>query len=317
MRSAYRWAVVATIATYLLIFTGGLVRVSGAGLGCPDWPRCFGRWIPPINISQLPPEIDPSQFNFTLAWIEYLNRLFGMLVGVFILITALLAVKHFRRVRRILIPSVLAAILVAYTGWQGGQVVVSQLQSRLVSVHALFAILIAALMLHAGQQIYYQMNPGVEKTRAYSSKIRRWLTVLWIASLLQVLLGTNMRSTLEAFRAAQPLARGLAWLAQAGILNHLHMALGAAIVLTGLHLSISLLRRNQNLSSLVWQASWGLLLLAFAQGLLGIQVALAPTPLLQVLHLWSAALLVGIVLLLNSAVRQNAMSSTIKAEGAR
>ncbi len=68
-------ALFATFATYFAIFMGGLVRVSGAGLGCPDWPKCFGRWFPPTSLSQLPPEIDPSLFNLTLAWIEYINRL--------------------------------------------------------------------------------------------------------------------------------------------------------------------------------------------------------------------------------------------------
>ena len=56
--------------TYLLIFVGGMVRVSGAGMGCPDWPKCFDRWIPPTNISQLPDHIDPAKFNIVLAWIE-------------------------------------------------------------------------------------------------------------------------------------------------------------------------------------------------------------------------------------------------------
>ena len=76
--------------TYLLIFIGGLVRVSGAGMGCPDWPKCFDRWIPPTNVDQLPDHIDPALFNIVLAWIEYCNRLFGVFVGLFITITFLL-----------------------------------------------------------------------------------------------------------------------------------------------------------------------------------------------------------------------------------
>ena len=63
-----------TIGTYVVIFVGGLVRVSGAGLGCPDWPQCFGRWFPPTSIDQLPAHIDSSKFNLVLAWIEYVNH---------------------------------------------------------------------------------------------------------------------------------------------------------------------------------------------------------------------------------------------------
>ena len=91
-----RSVLTSVLSTYFLIFIGGLVRVSGAGLGCPDWPKCFGRWIPPISARQLPIDIDPSLFNFTLAWIEYINRMIGVFVGLSILLTAILALRYFR-----------------------------------------------------------------------------------------------------------------------------------------------------------------------------------------------------------------------------
>ena len=53
-----RLAVWTTALTYALILVGSLVRASGAGLGCPDWPRCFGSWIPPASAAELPPEFD-------------------------------------------------------------------------------------------------------------------------------------------------------------------------------------------------------------------------------------------------------------------
>ena len=85
LTSFQRLALWTTAITYLLILVGGLVRASGAGLGCPDWPRCFGSWIPPAAAANLPPEFDPSQFNPTLMWTEYLNRLLGVTVGFSIL----------------------------------------------------------------------------------------------------------------------------------------------------------------------------------------------------------------------------------------
>ena len=73
--SFQRLAVLTTVLTYLLIAVGGLVRASGAGLGCPDWPRCFGAWIPPASAADLPSQFDASQFNPTLMWTEYLLSL--------------------------------------------------------------------------------------------------------------------------------------------------------------------------------------------------------------------------------------------------
>jgi len=96
VRNFQRLSLITTLATFFLIFVGGLVRVSGAGLGCPDWPKCFGRWIPPLRAEDLPAGFDEQTFNVTLAWIEYINRLIGVIVGFLILATALMALKHFR-----------------------------------------------------------------------------------------------------------------------------------------------------------------------------------------------------------------------------
>ena len=91
----FRSALTSTILSYLLIFVGGLVRVSGSGLGCPDWPKCFGRWVPPTNIEQIPAHIDSTAFNIVLAWIEYGNRTLGVIVGISILLmTAIAAVSY-------------------------------------------------------------------------------------------------------------------------------------------------------------------------------------------------------------------------------
>ncbi len=111
------------MAVYFLILVGGIVRTTGAGMGCPDWPKCFGSWIPPASTSQLPQNykevyasirekknlkfakylkavgfaatadrivndksiLTETEFNIVKAWIEYGNRLVGVIIGFFII----------------------------------------------------------------------------------------------------------------------------------------------------------------------------------------------------------------------------------------
>ncbi|MEO1900032.1 MAG: COX15/CtaA family protein, partial [Methylococcales bacterium] len=84
-------------AVYMVILVGGIVRASGSGMGCPDWPTCFGQWIPPTEESQLPPNYHEiyanrgyqnTQFNPVKTWIEYANRLVGVTIGFLIFLTA-------------------------------------------------------------------------------------------------------------------------------------------------------------------------------------------------------------------------------------
>ena len=138
-----------TGTTYFLILVGGLVRASGAGLGCPDWPRCFGGWIPPASADNLPAGFDASQFNATLMWTEYLNRLLGVTVGVLIFATLVSAWRHHRQTAKIFWPTLAAFLLVGFQGWLGGVVVQQELTAWIVTVHMVVALVIVSLLLYA------------------------------------------------------------------------------------------------------------------------------------------------------------------------
>jgi len=107
-------------ATIFLIFVGGLVRASGAGLGCPDWPKCFGMWIPPTAASDLPSQFDVSQFNVFKTWTEYVNRLIGVVIGLLITATFVLSFRYRKTEPAVLYSSALAFVLVLVQGWLGG-----------------------------------------------------------------------------------------------------------------------------------------------------------------------------------------------------
>lgn len=299
MKSFRRLTFFAVIATYLLIFIGGLVRVSGAGLGCPDWPRCFGRWIPPLSPHDLPADIDPSQFNFTLAWIEYFNRLCGVTVGFLILAVAIVALVRYRREPGILWPSLAAALLTAYQGWQGGRVVASELQSLLVSAHLLISFLIVSLLIYVGWRSYVLANNLAGTPTAALPRFRLWVFLLWLGGLAQILLGTLVRSGIEQISGQYPLLSDLEWLSRVGAPYDLHMISGSLLAIAAIIVGPAILRLVARPAPLLRQTVWALLLLMIAQILIGfILVALGLTPVLQLFHLWIAGLFIGLVLLL-------------------
>lgn len=296
----FRRLIFATIgATYFLIFVGGLVRVAGAGLGCPDWPRCFGRWIPPTDLSQLPAGFDPATFNITLAWIEYVNRLIGVVIGLLILATAIYALAHFRRVRHIMLPSLAALVLVAFQGWLGGQVVFSELLPVLVSVHMLVALLIVSVLIFAAWQAYRAQAPSQMAKFAMPRPLRWWLAGLLVAALVQTVLGTHVRGGLEAVLQEFPSLAPAELLARLETEVNLHATLGGALLVATLFIGWRIWQRRDQLAGAVTGLAGGAVVLAGLQMLTGIVLKYLGLPdLAKLFHLFLATIYFGIVFLL-------------------
>ncbi|MBI3882894.1 MAG: COX15/CtaA family protein [Sphingobacteriales bacterium] len=136
------------------------MRTTQSGMGCPDWPTCFGKWIPPTNASELPPDFEKylrnqdidHTFNAFHTWIEYINRLSGVLLGLFAVIQfALLFFK-----RKIILPAYKLALAflatVILTGLFGALVVKLNLAHFSISVHLL------CYLIHI---IYYLFDQGL------------------------------------------------------------------------------------------------------------------------------------------------------------
>jgi heme a synthase len=155
MQLIKRWALATFILTFLVIIAGGVVRTTQSGMGCPDWPKCFGRWIPPVNANQLPPDFEKylkkqdidHTFNVWHTWIEYINRLLGALLGLFALVQAVMLFlkrKQNQRSYRLALGFLLVVIL---TGLFGAIVVKLNLAHLSISVHLFFALLLVQLQL--------------------------------------------------------------------------------------------------------------------------------------------------------------------------
>ncbi len=305
MTAYRRFAFWSVLWTYVVIFAGGLVRVSGAGLGCPDWPRCFGRWFPPLSAGDLPADINPTTFNFALAWIEYTNRLVGMLLGLLIVIAAVLAIVQYRHVKRILWPSIAAALLVAFQGWQGGQVVLSELAPVAVSLHLIIALIILSLLTYTTQRAYYLEEAKFDLIRSYPKSLALWIGALWSLAIVQVVVGSGIRGAIEELITRFPLANDHELLNMVGGVKYLHTLLGIGIAVITLVVGLQIYRSAQQPEQLVRLTVWWLIILVAAQMSLGTGlVAVALPPLLQLFHVWTATLYIGAVLVLYTAVKR-------------
>jgi|YNPBryulayer2012_1023412.scaffolds.fasta_scaffold05751_3 cytochrome c oxidase assembly protein subunit 15 len=289
-----KWATATMFAVYFLIFIGGLVRVSGAGLGCPDWPRCYGLWIPPTNVQQLPPQYDPLTFNPVLTWIEYLNRLVGVVVGFFILILAGLAVKNFSKQVKILVPSLASLVLVVFQAWLGKIVVTSDLHPFIVTLHLVMALVIVSLLIYVVMQARELHHREVERlTNDKQSKI---VLGLWVAVMLQIVLGTQVRETLEWLAREYPLLNEFDWLERARGIGIAHSIYGTLLTIAIVWIGRKQLKENR-FSRLLSDVVKFSMAIALAQvGVGGLLVKLGIPQAVQVFHQWMSSLLVGFVM---------------------
>jgi heme A synthase len=135
-----RLALATALATFLLIVLGGVVRVSGSGLGCGaagsgfhGWPLCEGDVLPGLDLNSV---------------IEYAHRALAMVVGLMMLALAVWAWRRFRSSRGIVLASTAAVVLVAAQGLLGGATVEEGLDEGLVAAHLGLAVVLLGLLVY-------------------------------------------------------------------------------------------------------------------------------------------------------------------------
>ena len=296
----FKSAVVSTILSYLLIFVGGLVRVSGSGMGCPDWPRCFGRWIPPTNVDQIPSYIDPTAFNIVLAWIEYSNRSLGVLVGFSIIVLNIIAIYYFRKEAKLLISAILSLILVLANGALGAIVVSSVLNPFLVSLHMILALMLVSVLSYACIESYKLIHVEKFKNLEGNKTLSNSLILFWILIFVEILLGTGIRTNLELVSIENPLLSKGELLNALDSYKYFHSFLGFTL----LFLSIYIYAKLKN-NSLYIVKFLGIFILGMiiVQIFLGEMMVFFELPqLTRLFHTWGSSWLVGVIIILYNCI---------------
>ncbi|MGH2384063.1 MAG: heme o synthase [Candidatus Limnocylindria bacterium] len=166
-------AVAAAVATFVLIAVGGLVRATDSGLGCPDWPLCFGDWLPPADLH---------------AWIEHTHRLTAA-VFVAPLVGAVGLITVFTRRRRdlpLLVAAVIAGVLVIVQSLLGAAVVLQGLAAELVTAHLAMALTVFAAVIFIAERATNGPMPAAHMRPAMT----RLLGITALAIFAQMLLGS-------------------------------------------------------------------------------------------------------------------------------
>lgn len=193
----YTWFVL--LMVFLVILAGGVVRMTQSGMGCPDWPTCFGRWIPPTSASQLPPDFEKylrqqdidHTFNAYHTWIEYINRLLGALLGVFIFVHTIWSFKKFWKTKRsIFYISLFMLVAVGFQGWLGKKVVDSNLETLKITTHMIVALLIAALPMIIIVKLKENKIPAAKA-------MKNLAVITLVLVLMQIILGTQVREQID------------------------------------------------------------------------------------------------------------------------
>ena len=227
----FHW--VTLIFIYLVVVAGSVVRMTGSGMGCPDWPKCFDQYIPPTSAEQLPENYQKyysllrakkinrfaqflktvgmndkadalladksllieQEFNTLNTWFEYVNRLIGALAGVFIFIGFLLSWKSKDQKRKKIIFSFLLVVLTAFQAWWGAMVVATNIVPWVLTVHMVIAALMIAWQLKI-ISIY-------QNTSFKSLALLKWASGIGIVFyLVQIVLGTQVRQIVDHWLVA-------------------------------------------------------------------------------------------------------------------
>jgi cytochrome c oxidase assembly protein subunit 15 len=296
-----RIGVITIAAVYFLILVGGIVRASGAGMGCPDWPTCFGRWIPPTEESQLPANYHEiyaergyadTRFNPVKTWTEYVNRLIGASIGVLVLLTLLYSAPFRKKDPAVFYLSLTVFLLIGFQAWLGSAVVASNLRPVMITAHMVTAFLIVCLLIYtiARSQRHDLRN------LAAGALPPRFGTVLLAAmgmTLLQIAMGTQIRESVDLIAAAfNRMSRNL-WREEFPIVFYVHRSFSSVILFTNLWLAWKLVR-NLGLGNLLGRFGLGLGILVVSAILTGVTLDRLGFPaVVQPVHLLLANLIFG------------------------
>ena len=312
------------VSIFLIIVAGSLVRMTGSGMGCPDWPKCFGYLIPPTSVDQIEwgkekaffegqmiiydeqlwsanrnfvsSEIynrenwtlytkhDYAEFNSFHTWMEYINRLIGAISGLLTLIMFAMSFRYWNTKRKIVFLSGMTVLLMGFQAWLGATVVFSVLQPVQITIHMLMALVILVLMVYLISEV---PEPSKEKNIIFDKRLNQFLKIAIVLSLIQITLGTQVRQLIDEIASSLNHMQRNLWVDLVGTTFKIHRSFAISLVL----INVMLFIRNYKLKFRYQLVNFvcGVLFLEVLSGV--VLTYFDMLALMQPVHLISASLL--------------------------
>ena len=323
-------SMVTLVAVYLLILVGGSVRSTGSGMGCPDWPKCFGMWIPPTDEAQLADTykqdfveyrknknmrfasyldalgfdnkaqevrndqsiLVETEFNVSKTWTEYVNRLVGAIIGLLIIINFIASWKYLNKDKSIFIWSLLLLLLVIFQGWIGSVVVSTNLLPWMVTIHMLLAIMIVAILIYL---VFRVRNTSQQIEQIPQKQLLNTLMIIsGVLIILQILLGTQVREAIDEIAMSLNFENRNSWISLTGISFIIHRSMSILLILSQIGIFYILYRNGQLKTGLSGYTGIILGIIAL-EVLLGVIMSyFGIPPFAQPLHLLFAVVIFGL-----------------------
>jgi len=288
------------VLLYLVILAGSVVRATGSGMGCPDWPKCFGRYIPPTSIGQLPADYKVrfkvegrsiGDFSVTQTWTEYVNRLTGALSGFSMFVMGVVSFFFWKRVKRVTLLIWFAMILLGFVGWMGKVVVATNLRPLMITMHVASALSVVAITIYAFFRIRHIAGAG--NRQAVPARVARLLLGVFLVTLTQVAIGTQVRQRVDVIYEAMNNTHRETWIRQIGAIFSVHWLMAFVVVIFNVLLLIEL--RSLPLAPLYKKLAALIVALLTAEYLFGMVLSNFGIPAFaQPIHFFLATLVFGL-----------------------
>lgn len=229
------WGFASIVMIYLVILAGAIVRSTGAGMGCPDWPKCFGLWIPPTDISQLPEnyqvlfsdngKVYVEPFNPIKTWTEYVNRLVGALSGLVVLVMLFWSFKIRKEFPKSFYLTIFAFLLLLFQGWLGAKVVYTNLTPHMITYHMIIAmVIVGTLILSVVSTLNFTSNSN-----------NKLFLALLIIMFIQMILGVLVREQIDVTMKKMMYQNRELWLSTVDSVFIIHRAFSWIVLISSIY----------------------------------------------------------------------------------